>query len=132
MDAALRRRADLLPPLAAAVRESADPSPPALSAALAARNRAAVAFDPAQLAAAEGELSAHLRDLLKVPPASWAARPGFARCRSDLTTADATLTAADRRYNDAVADYNAALTDFPTEWVAFVLRSKPQVPFSLG
>ena len=130
-DAALRRRADLLPPLAAAVRDTADPSPPALAAALAARNRAAVAFNPDQLADAERTLSAHLRELLKSPPPSWTARPALARHRSDLSAADAALTAAGQRYNDAVADYNAALNAFPTEYVARPFGFRPQPPFHL-
>ncbi len=119
LDGDLRRRSDLLPPLASAARGD-----PRLAAVLAAKNRAAVAFNPEQLAAAEGELTAHLRTLL--------ADPAFAGHRPDLSAAHSRLAAAVGRYNRAVLAYNAARASFPHDAVAAVFGFKPQPTFELS
>ncbi len=129
MDQQLRRRYEMLPPLVAVVRATGEPYPPALSAALTAKNQAAVAFNPQQLATAEAALSAHLRDLFDQPPASLANDPGFARSRSDLSAAATAIGQAGRRHNDAVAAYNAALESFPHDVAAVAFGFKPQPTF---
>ena len=132
MDAELRRRSDLLPPLAAAVRATGEPSPVPLAAVLAAKNQAAVAFNPHQLAEAEAALSSALEQLFAAPPATLAGNPAFARCRADLATAGDRMAAAGRRYNAAVHAYNAARVSFPHDAVAATFDFKPQPTFGPG
>ena len=131
MDAELRRRYDLLPGLVAAARAAGPTIPAALAAAMTAKNRAAVAFSPHQLADAEAALSAHLRDLFAQPPASLAGVPAFARSRSVLLAAQLRVDDASRRYNAAVEDYNAALGSFPHDVVAAAFGFKPQPTVNL-
>ena len=131
MDAALRRRAELLPPLVSAARSTGEPTPPALADAVAARNRAAVAIDAGALAAAESDLSSHLRTLFASPPPRLADHPAFAECRSSLTAADAAIAAAGRQYEAAVGSYNAARASFPTSWAAVAFGFGRQSPFGV-
>ena len=125
MDAELRRRAELLPAVVNAARADGGPTPPALAAAVAARNRAAVAIDADHLAVAESDLSRHLRELFA------STSPALAGCRAGLTSADAAIAAAGGRYNDAVGSYNAALASFPTSWAATAFGFGPQAVFGL-
>ena len=129
MDAELRRRSDLLPPLAAAARATGEPQPPLLAAVLAAKNQAAVAFNPHQLAEAEAAMSAALAELFAAPPAALVGNPAFARCRADLSVAGDRIAAAGRRYNAAVHAYNAARASFPHDAVAATFGFKPQPTF---
>ncbi len=129
MDGQLRRRYDLLPALTAAARATGEPVPPPLAAALAAKNRATVAFNPQQLAAAEAGVTAGLRDLFAAPPPALADAPAYARLRADLSAVDATIDGAARRYNDAVHAYNAALASFPHDVAAALFGFKPQPMF---
>jgi LemA protein len=130
MDAELVRRYELLPPLVAAARATCDPTPAGLSAAVAARNRAAVAFDPQQLADAESAVTAGLRALFASPPPALAAHPSYARSRADLLAAEGRITDAGDRYNATVAAYNAALRSFPQDWAAAAFGFKPQPTFA--
>ena len=129
MDLHLRRRYDLLAPLVAAVRATGEPYPPALTAALTAKNQAAVAFNPQQLAAAEATLSAHLRELFAQPPQSLANDLNFARCRADLLGVAVAIDLARGHHNAAVEAYNAALDSFPHDVAAVAFGFKPQPTF---
>ncbi len=123
MDAELRHRYDLLPPLVVAARSNGRPAPPALAAVLSARNRAAVAFNPQQLAEAESALTRHVHELFD------AADPDLARRRPELLAAEGRIGRAIRRYNDAVSGYNAVRASFPHDLVAAVFGYTAQVPF---
>ena len=131
MDGQLRRRYELLGPLTSAARTAGGPTPPALAAVLEAKNRAAVAFNPAQLADAEADITAGLRELFSGPPPALAAAPAFARARADLLAVDAAIGGAGRRYNDAVHAYNAARVSFPHDAVALAFGFKAQPMFEL-
>ena len=132
MDRHLRRRYDLLPPLVACARSTGDPHPPALAAALVAKNQAAVAFNPQQLAAAEAALSAHLRELFDHLPPALAAAPAFRQVKADLSAVAVAITQSARRYNDAVHAYNTVLLSFPHDVVATAFGFKPQPTFELA
>lgn len=122
MDAELRHRYDLLPSLVAASRAAGE-APPALAAVLAAKNQAAVAFSPQQLATAEAALSAHLRELFATRVA------GLDQPRADLTAAEGRIVRAARRYNAAVAEYSAVRGSFPHGVVAATCGFQAQPAF---
>ena len=130
LDAALRRRADGIAPLAALARVAGE-TPADLTVALSAKNQAAVAFNPRQLAEAESALTGALTRLLAEPPPDLSSQPGFGRCKSDLVAAGRALSAEVGRYNDAVATYNATLASVPHQWAAVAFGFKPQLPFEL-
>jgi LemA protein len=131
MDAQLRRRYDLLPPLVSIARATGEPIPPALAAALTAKNQAAVAFNPHQLAEAEAALTAHLRELFARPPGPLSALPAFAPSRALLLAAQSDIDRSVRRYNEVVEAYNTALLSFPHDIVALAFGFKAQPVFPL-
>jgi LemA protein len=132
LDEQLRRRYELLSPLVAVARDAGEGSHPALSAALTAKNQAAVAFNPQQLAAAEASLTASLRSLFDQPPQALANNRAFADARTDLAAVARSIELAVSRHNAAVQAYNAALVSFPHDVVAALFGFKPQPPFELG
>ena len=131
MDVQLHKRYALIPPLASAARGPDASAPPGLAAAVAAKNRAAVAFNPAQLASAEADLTAGLHALFASPPPGTVGTPAFDRARAELAAAEATIATAARTYNAAVADYNAALRSFPMDWAALLFGFRPQPPLTV-
>ncbi len=136
MDEALRQRYDRLPALVAAVRNAGSPDDrvgAALAAATAAKNNAAVAFSPEQLAAAEAKLSVALSDLFSHATArpELTGDPAFQKARTEMLASDAEITKARLAYNDAVVTYNSAVRSFPYDVVATAAGLKQQVTFDL-
>jgi LemA protein len=125
MDQELKRRYVVLSRLFAAAG-GLDQKPAAIEAMMAAKNQAAVAFNPTQLAAAETSLTQSVRSL----PAT--GNPAVDGVRRELSLSENAIGQAISRYNDRVHIFNCLLHSFPNSVVAVVLRLKPETEFHAG
>jgi LemA protein len=125
MDQELKRRYVVLSKLIAAAG-GLDPRPAAVDQIMAAKNQAAVAFNPTQLAAAETSLTKSVRSL----PTT--GNPEVDGVRRELAVSENSIGQAISRYNDRVHVFNCLLHSFPNSVVASVLRLKPETEFHAG
>lgn len=122
VDVQLRRRWELVPNLAEAVRGYAEHEQKTLSAVSQARGAAMDANGPEARGAAEGELSRVLRSLLAVVEAypDLEANEGFLALQKQLSELEETIQNARRYYNALVRDLNTRCDTFPTNLVAAI------------
>ncbi len=125
MDQELKRRYAVLSRLIAA-SGSLNPRPVQIDQIMAAKNQAAVAFDPKQLAVAETILTQSVRSL----PVT--GDPQIDGVRKELAVQETAIGQAIARYNDRVAGFNATLDSFPNNILRRVLGFRPETEFHAG
>jgi LemA protein len=133
LDEALKRRYDLIPSLAIAVQSIGGAAAAKLAAVHAAKNQAAIAFNPQQLASAEAALTAAIHDLLQTADTDPAIGPDaqFADIRHKLATSEKQIDHACRKYNQSVELLNDSMRSFPNFFTAGLISYKPQPLFAL-
>lgn len=116
----LKRRADLVPAVTAAVRDHAQHGEQALVEIERARAETLSADSPVAASTAENHFQGALRGLFGVADAypQLTASPDFLRLKSDLVQTEDKLQTSRRNYNGAVRSLNAAVTTFPNRLVA--------------
>ena len=119
VDSELRRRADLVPELNAAVAAYAEHERSALEAATEARS-AAHGDDPAARAAAEGRLGSAIGGLVGIAEGypELRASERFAQLQGQLSQSEDRIALARMVYNDTVQTYNSAIESLPAFLVA--------------
>jgi LemA protein len=125
MDHELKQRYAVLSRLIAA-SGSVNPKPAQIDEIMTAKNQAAVAFDPKQLAVAETMLTQSVRSL----PVT--GDPQIDGVRRELATSETVIGQAIARYNDRVAGFNTMLESFPNNILRHVLGFGPETEFHAG
>ena len=131
MDEFLKRRYDLIPVLISTVQRVGGATVGKLPAVSAARNRAAVAFSPAELASAESALSVAIQETLStvaIDP-NLAGNPSMIDIQRQLLASEKQIDQARRAYNDRVDALNSAIHSFPQVLTARVIGLRPQPEF---
>jgi len=97
------------------------------------RNAAASATGPAAQAAAEGQLTAGIRQLIALAEAypDLKANTNFQQLQTELSDLENKIAASRRFFNNAVSEYNASRESFPTVLFANTLGFDPQEFFNL-
>lgn len=133
VDGELRRRADLVPELNAAVAAYAEHERSALEAATEARS-AAHGDDPAARAAAEGRLGSAIGGLVGIAEAypELRASERFAQLQGQLAQSEDRIALARMVYNDTVQTYNSAVEALPASLLAAPLGFRRRDLFELA
>jgi LemA protein len=118
IDVELKRRHDLIPNLVETVKGYASHEKETFEAVTNARAAAVSAGatgDPAQVSAAEGQLTSTLRSLFAVSEnyPQLRAVETFTRLQEELTSTENKVEFARRYYNTSARDYNVAIATFP-------------------
>jgi LemA protein len=123
LDEQLKRRYELVPELIQLLQSRGDCPVEKINAISAARNQAAIALNPAQLAEAESRLGTAIR----------AAFPTTApeALRQRFVQNDRLLTGGVRAYNEAVRALNESICTFPTAYSARLVGLRFQPFFEL-
>ncbi len=131
MDETLKRRYDLIPALITTVQASGGETAGKLSAVSNAKNQAAVAFSPADLAKAESALSHAIHDVLATAAfdSSLSENPAFKDIQQQLLASETQIEQARKRYNDQVEALNSSITSFPQVMTAKVIGLRRQPGF---
>jgi LemA protein len=129
-----QRRADLIPNLVETVKGYAGHERGTLEDVVKARNAALTAQGPAQMAAAEGQLTSALRGLLALSEAypDLKANTNFQQLQSELSDIENKLAAARRFFNNAVQEYNTGIEQLPAALFAASLGFRRKEFFDLG
>lgn len=128
VDVYLKRRAELIPNLVAAVKAYASHERTVLEALTEARSRAVSATGPtAERAAAEASVGSKLVEALVLAEnyPDLKASENFMQLQRDLVDTEKLLAGARQYYNAVVRDYNIKLEAFPSNLVAGVMTLKP-------
>jgi LemA protein len=133
VDAELRRRADLVPELNAAVQAYAAHERAALEAAARARLEAH-GDDPVTRAAAEQRLGSAIGGVVGIAEANPELRASerFAQLSDALSRSEDRIARSRLVYNDTVQTYNTAIQALPASLVAGALGFRRREPFELG
>jgi LemA protein len=131
MDEQLKQRYVLVPLLINTVQSIGGEAVGKLAAVSAAKNQAAVAFSPAELAKAEAALSSAIRDVLITfsRDASLTNLPGFLQVQQQLLASEQQIEQARQRYNDRVEALNLSIHSFPQVLTARAIGLQPQAGF---
>jgi LemA protein len=115
IDVQLKQRHDLVPNLVETVKGYATHEKSTLDAVVQARNAALSAQGPAQVAAAENQLTGALRQLFALSEAypDLKANTNFQQLQTELADIENKLAAARRFFNNAVQEYNTGIEQFP-------------------
>ncbi len=134
IDAHLKHRQNLIPPLVETVRGYATHERDILLGVAKARTEALHAATPEMRLRAEGDLTQNLTALIgmaeRVPDLK--ASTHFQQLRQDLSDAENRVTASRRFYNLAVQEYDATLRQFPGSMIGRLKSMNPRKPFNLG
>jgi LemA protein len=130
VDLQLRRRHDVVRKLLISVRDTASVDGAALDAVMAARERAAAARGPADIARKERELSHALADLnlLIGSDAQLATNQQVHVLQEELMAVEHAITSARQLYNALAITYNAAIRIVPINVIASVGNFRPAEP----
>jgi len=131
IDEQLKRRYDLVPVLISTVQSQGGTAAAKLPAVSAAKNQAAVAFNPTQLAQAEAALSVAIHDVLATianDPAL-SGNSSLIEIRQQLLASEKQIDQARQRYNERVDALNATLASFPQVVTAKVIGLHEQPGF---
>jgi len=133
IDVQLKRRHELVPNLVETVRGYAGHEKDTLEAVVAARNRAASATGPGASAAAEGQLTAALRQLFALAESypQLRAVESFTQLQKTLSEIEEAIQNARRYYNAIVRDLNTAVAQFPGNVFAGLFGIRPRDFFQL-
>ena len=133
IDVQLKQRHDLVPNLVETVKGYAKHERDTLENVVKWRNAAASATGPAAQAAAEGQLTAGIRQLIALAEAypDLKANTNFQQLQTELSDLENKIAASRRFFNNAVSEYNASRESFPTVLFANTLGFDPQEFFNL-
>jgi LemA protein len=134
VDVQLKQRHDLIPNLVETVKGYAAHERGTLEAVVQARNAAMAAQGPAQMAAAENQLTGALRQLFALSEAypDLKANQNFQQLQMELSDLENKIAAARRFFNNAVQEYNTGIQNFPAVLFAGTLGFREQTFFDLG
>ena len=134
IDVQLKQRHDLIPNLIETVKGYAQHERGTLDDVVKARNAAMSAQGPAQVSAAENQLSGALGRLIALSEAypDLKANTNFQQLQSELSDIENKLAAARRFFNNSVNEYNTSLQAFPAVLFAPAMGFTPQPFFDLG
>ena len=134
IDVQLKQRHDLIPNLVETVKGYAAHERGTLDDVIKARNSAISAQGPAQVSAAENQLSGALGRLIALSEAypDLKANANFQQLQAELTDIENKLAAARRFFNNAVSEYNARIQQFPAALFAASFGFTPRTFFDLG
>jgi LemA protein len=134
IDVQLKQRHDLIPNLVETVKGYAGHERGTLEDVVKARNAALTAQGPAQVAAAEGQLTQALRGLLALSEAypDLKANTNFQQLQSELSDIENKLAAARRFFNNSVQEYNTGIEQLPAALFAASLGFRRKEFFDLG
>jgi LemA protein len=129
----LKQRHDLVPNLVETVKGYAKHERETLENVIKWRNAAAAATGPAAQAAAEGQLTAGLRQLMVLAEAypDLKANANFQQLQTELADLENKIAASRRFFNNAASEYNATREGFPTVLFASAMGFQPQEFFNL-
>lgn len=115
MDQQLKNRYQLVPALLQIVQASGGAASEKLGAVSAARNQAAVAITPTQLADAESALSIAIHQVLALGQQQdgLKSNPQFTELRRQLVASENRIALSIQGYNDQVETLNASMGSFP-------------------
>ena len=133
IDVQLKQRQDLVPNLVETVKGYAAHERETLENVTKWRNAAAGAGSPADKAAAEGQLTTALRQLMVVAEAypDLKANQGFQQLQAQLADLESKIAAARRFFNNSAAEYNASRESVPAVLFANNFGFGPQEFFNL-
>jgi LemA protein len=116
----LQRRADLIPNLVETVKGYAAHEKEIFTAVAEARAKLLAAHQPAEAAAADGQLQSALGRLLAIAEAypDLKANQSFLRLQDELAGTENRIAVERMRYNDEVRAYNTSLQTFPNSLFA--------------
>jgi LemA protein len=134
IDVQLKQRHDLIPNLVETVKGYAGHEKTTLEDVVKARNAALSAQGPAQIAAAENQLTGALRQLIALSEAypDLKANTNFQQLQTELSDIENKLAAARRFFNNAVQEYNTAIQQMPAALFAASLGFTRKEFFDLG
>jgi LemA protein len=134
IDVQLKQRHDLIPNLVETVKGYAGHERGTLEDVVKARNAALTAQGPAQIAAAEGQLTQALRGLLALSEAypDLKANTNFQQLQTELSDIENKLAAARRFFNNSVQEYNTGIEQLPAALFAASLGFRRKEFFDLG
>jgi LemA protein len=134
IDVQLKQRHDLIPNLVETVKGYAGHERGTLEDVVKARNAALTAQGPAQVAAAEGQLTQALRGLLALSEAypDLKANANFQQLQTELSDIENKLAAARRFFNNSVQEYNTGIEQLPAALFAASLGFRRKDFFDLG
>jgi LemA protein len=134
IDVQLKQRHDLIPNLVETVKGYATHEKSTLEDVIKARNLALTAQGPAQVSAAEGQLTTALRGLLALSEAypDLKANTNFQQLQTELSDIENKLAAARRFFNNAVQEYNTGIEQLPAALFAASLGFRRKEFFDLG
>lgn len=133
IDVQLKQRQDLVPNLVETVKGYAKHERETLENVVKWRNAAQAASGPAAQAAAEGQLTQALRQLMVVAEAypDLKANANFQQLQAELADLENKIAAARRFFNNAASEYNATRESFPAVLFANAMGFGPQEFFNL-
>ena len=134
IDVQLKLRHDLIPNLVETVKGYAGHERGTLEEVVKARNAALTAQGPAQVAAAEGQLTTALRGMLALSEAypDLKANANFQQLQTELSDIENKLAAARRFFNNSVQEYNTGIEQLPAALFAGSLGFRRKEFFDLG
>jgi LemA protein len=134
IDVQLKQRHDLIPNLVETVKGYASHERGTLEAVIQARNAAMTAQGPAQMAAAENQLSGALRQLFALSEAypDLKANQNFQQLQTEISDIENKLAAARRFFNNAVQEYSTGIEQFPAALFAGSFGFTRKEFFDLG
>ena len=134
IDVQLKQRHDLIPNLVETVKGYAQHERGTLDDVIKARNSAMAAQGPAQVSAAENQLSGALGRLIALSEAypDLKANANFQQLQTELSDIENKIAASRRFFNNAVSEYNTGIQQMPAALFAGTFGFHPKVFFDLG
>jgi len=134
IDVQLKQRHDLIPNLVETVKGYATHERGTLDDVIKARNAAMAAQGPAQISAAEGQLTGALGRLIALSEAypDLKANANFQQLQSELSDIENKIAASRRFFNNAVQEYNTGIQQLPAALFAGALGFTRKEFFDLG
>ncbi len=134
IDVQLKQRHDLIPNLVETVKGYATHERGTLDDVIKARNAAIAAQGPAQVSAAEGQLTGALGRLIALSEAypDLKANANFQQLQSELSDIENKIAASRRFFNNAVQEYNTGIQQLPAALFAGALGFTRKEFFDLG
>ena len=134
IDVQLKQRHDLIPNLVETVKGYASHERGTLDEVVKARNAAMSAQGPAQVSAAENQLSGALGRLIALSEAypDLKANANFQQLQSELSDIENKIAASRRFFNNAVQEYNTSIQQMPAALFAGTFGFHQKEFFDLG